>query len=455
MENNKILNRRSFLKATAGTAAAAGVLASCSPEKTGAKSKVQLDYWLWDANQLLPYSKSIREFERQNPDIEVRITQMGWDSYWQKLTAAFVAESAPDVFCNHLGRYPQLMDLGVLQPLDELEATRDIKNDDYLEGLAQLWIGDDGHRYGVPKDFDTIAYFYNKKVLKESDVKKEDIENSTWNPKDGGSFQEIIAHLTVDKSGKRGNENGFNAKAIETFGLGGGKTLNYQGQSEWSSYAFTMPWYFTDKPTWGTHFNYDKPGFQDTIAWMTRLANEHHFMPGYGEFGDSLGGGVQLGSNKSVLFMTGSWMIGTFAGLDGVEIGMASTPSGPVGHPMSMFNGLGDSISKQSTHKEEAARLVAWLGSEESQLIVGEMGVVFPAREAGMQACIQAYEKRGLDVEAFIKPVKEKHTALFPLVRNAAQIESLMQPVLDEVFMGSKPVDALTAVNEKINALFK
>ena len=49
-----------------------------------------------------------------------------------------------------------------LAPLDELPPTRAIRDSDYQHGLAASWTGQDGHRYGAPKDWDTVAMFYNK-----------------------------------------------------------------------------------------------------------------------------------------------------------------------------------------------------------------------------------------------------------------------------------------------------
>ena len=52
----------------------------------------------------------------------------------------------------------------------------------YQEGLADLWMGQDGKRYGLPKDFDTVAIFYNKKLIDDAGVKEADLQNLTWNP---------------------------------------------------------------------------------------------------------------------------------------------------------------------------------------------------------------------------------------------------------------------------------
>ena len=198
---------------TAGTLLTGGCAA-----KGGGPDGV-IDYWLWDATQQPGYQACADAFEEANPGLKVRITQYGWDDYWGKLTAGFIADQAPDVFTNHLTKYAQFIDLEVLVPLDDLEATRDVKDSDYVGGLAGLWKGRDGKRYGIPKDWDTIAYFYDQKVTDAAGVTREQLMNMNWNPDDGGSFEKIIAHLSVDANGVRGDEPGFDRNNVVVYGL--------------------------------------------------------------------------------------------------------------------------------------------------------------------------------------------------------------------------------------------
>ena len=90
--------------------------------------------------------------------LRINISQYGWDDYWSKLTAGFIADTAPDVFTDHLSKFAQYVDLKVLRPLDDLAPTSDIHDGDYQDGLAELWKGQDGKRYGAPKDWDTIGH---------------------------------------------------------------------------------------------------------------------------------------------------------------------------------------------------------------------------------------------------------------------------------------------------------
>ncbi len=71
----------------------------------------------------------------------------------------------------------------MLRPLDDLGPTSDIQDGDYQEGLAELWKGQDGKRYGAPKDWDTIAIFYDGAALKAARRgSRPTLQNLTWNP---------------------------------------------------------------------------------------------------------------------------------------------------------------------------------------------------------------------------------------------------------------------------------
>lgn len=448
-------SRRRLLGGSAallGTVAAAGTLASCGSET--ADGRVPLDYWLWDANQLPGYAEAIDLFMEQNPDIEVRITQMGWDDYWTKLTASFVAGAGPDVFTDHLGRYPEFLRLGVLIPLEDFPEIAEIPADRYQPGLQELWTGPDGSMYGLPKDYDTIALMYDAATLEEAGMRPEDLTGLDWNPEDGGTFEQVLAHLSVDANGVRGDEEGFDPTDVVTYGLAADAGTDYTGQTTWSPFALSTGWTFTDADTWGTEFQFDDERFQATMDWYFGLVDKGFFPP-FGMFGDSSPSQSQIQGGTASLALAGSWMIGTFANLEGVELGIAPLPAGPVGTPMSMFNGLGDSISAQSEHPEEAARLVAFLGSDAAQEIIGGRAIVFPATDAGTAAAVAAYEERGLDVSPYTDRVANGETGLYLLVENAAQIASIMQPAFDRLWMRETDASSFTAYNEQVNALFE
>ncbi len=156
------------LGAVAAAAAIALSLSACGGgSATSAESaKGEINYWLWDANQLPAYQQCADDSTKANPDITVKITQRGWDDYWSTLTNGFVGGTAPDVFTNHLGRYPELAENKQLLPIDDAVEKDNVDLAAYNEGLADLWVGQDGKRYGLPKDWDTIGLFYNKAMTR-------------------------------------------------------------------------------------------------------------------------------------------------------------------------------------------------------------------------------------------------------------------------------------------------
>jgi multiple sugar transport system substrate-binding protein len=389
-----------------------------------------VSYWLWDANQQPAYQQCADKFKQANPNINVKITQYGWDDYWSKLTNGFVAGDAPDVFTDHLAKYPEFVSQEQLVPLDDTLSKDGFNVNQYQEGLADLWKGPDGKRYGLPKDFDTIAIFYNKKLIADAGVKEADLQNLQWNPQDGGTYETMITHLTVDQSGS-----------------GSGV-----GQTQWSMYTGSNNWQFTDKNPWGTHYNYDQPAFQDSIKWLASLI-EKGYMPSVAAV-TGQGSSDIYAAGKYAMITNGSWMINSMFGAKGIETGVAPLPVGPSGKRASMYNGLADSIWVGSKNKPAAAKWVEFLGSPDCQNIVGEKAVVFPAIPQATDKAEAAFKAKGVDVSAFLINVKEKTTFLFPITDHASQIEGIMHPAMDDVLSGKAPVTSLTDANNQVNQLF-
>src|SRR5699024_12159539 len=108
--------------------------------------------------------------------------------------------------------------------------------------------------------------------------------------------------------------------------------IYYTGQTSWSPFALSTGWTFTDAETWGTNFQYDDERFTATKDWYFGLVDKG-FFPLFGTFGDSSPAQSQLQAGSSALAIAGSWMISTFASMEGMEMGIATLPEGPVGKP--------------------------------------------------------------------------------------------------------------------------
>ncbi|MFE1585434.1 ABC transporter substrate-binding protein [Streptomyces sp. NPDC058737] len=441
-----------FRTVTALTGALAlSLVSGCAQGGGSGSSGNTVTYWLWDANQLPAYEACAKDFERRNPGLDVRISQMGWDDYWTKLTASLIAGTEPDVFTDHIQKFGQLADLEVLEPLDDLG----IDDAAYQPGLAASWIGEDGHRYGAPKDWDTVALFYNERLATEAGLSAEELNGLDWNPEDGGTFEKAVAHLTVDAEGRRGDEPGFDKDHVEVYGLATGGGGDGDGQTTWSHFAASAGWTYTDKERWGTEYRYDDDTFQSVIEWYFGLADKGYMAP-FTDYSRSNQANAQVAAGRAATAFDGAWMISTYAGFEGMDIATAVTPQGPTGKRATMMNGLADSVTKNADNKPGALKWVKYLASEECQRTVGGYGIVFPATPGGTEAAVAAYGRKGIDVSAFTRPVDDKkhfRTFTFPITEYAADVLALMHPAMQDVYGGGKPADSLDETNDQINLI--
>lgn len=416
---------------------------------------VALRYALWDSNQMPAYQACLDAFTVQNPNITVTLEQAGWGEYWDGITTGFVSGSAPDVFTDHLAKYPEFLTKGVLldiQPYMSAD-TAPIDLSLYLVDPT-LWVKD-GKRYGLPKDWDTIAVFYNDAMMTAAGVTADEINNWTWNPTDGGTFQTIMAKLTLDAAGKNALDPAFDKANIVQVGYAGGVgDGGTGGQTEFSGFAASTGFKLTAGP-WATAFNYADPNFVATLQWWSDMANvtktaaDTNMMAGTDT-------GALFTSGTAAMTTNGSWRIGDLLKGTTFTAKVAKLPAGPEG-VFSPINGLSDAIWSGTTHPAEAYKLVKFLASPECANIVGGFGVVFPAIQTGVDAALAKHQTGGYDVTAFTDEAANKaNTYLLPMTEHGSEISAIAQPVFQDVFDGvSAAADVLPGMNDQINALFQ
>ncbi len=423
---------------------------------TAAKSAVEeIRYWLWDPNQLPVYQQCAEDFHRAHPTITVKVERYAWEQYWDKVSSLMLTGSAPDVFADHLNYFPSFAAKGQIMPLDDLIAKDGVKTDIYAPGLADLWVYRDGKRYGLPKDFDTVAIFFNKKMLADAGISSDQLNTATWNPTDGGSYEKLVAHLTLDDHGRRGDQPGFDKTHVKVYGLGleEGDGISV-GQQYWSMYALSTGWRYTDKNPWGTRYQFDDPRFQQTMAWYRGLIAKG-YMPSLAVARSGVTIADAFRAGKYALSTNGSWMIGAYFGDKPDEVGLAPTPVGPTGKRATIFNGLADSIYVGSAHKQAAWQWVKYLASIDCQKTVGDSAVVFPAIPEALKVAQEHYDAKGIDVKAFTQPIDEGATHLYPITEHASEVDALMSQAMDQVLTLKADPSIFTAVNNHINALFR
>ncbi|WOF23542.1 sugar ABC transporter substrate-binding protein [Microbacterium betulae] len=440
--------------AAIGSAAALGLTGCASSGDIAADGSTVITYWMWDSNQMPGYRQCADDFQERNPGIEIRIEQYGWDDYWTQLTATMVAESAPDVFVDHTSQFGKFASLGQILDLSGYLDESDLDLGQYQEGLVELWAGPDGEsQYGLPKDWDTEAIFYNAEMVEAAGYSPEDLWELEWNPEDGGTFEDFLAAMTIDENGVRGDEEGFDPRDVATYGLGYNEAGGGYGQVQWSPFALSNGWDYSDENPWGTSFRYDEEEFLEAVSWWRSLI-EKGYMPPLAQATSGVGTQESLGAGAYATVIEGSWNALAFSELGGVDAQVAPTPIGPEGQRASVFNGLSDAVWSGTPHPDEAWLWVEYLASTECQDVMAETGRIFPAITTSSDRALETFDGLGIDARAFSVHVEDGTTALTPVTDQWAQLQTIMTPAMDAVMAFDAEPESLRDANARVNRLF-
>lgn len=203
--------------------------------------------------------------------------------------------------------------------------------------------------------------------------------------------------MTLDANGNNGLSADFDKDNVVQYGYIHQGSGGFSGQTQWSGFAGSTGWNFTDGP-WTSKYYYDDPRFIATIEWYAGLV-EKGFAPPLADV-SSLGPQQLFLSGTGATTTDGSWQIGNYVTNATFNVGFGLLPVGPEGRK-SMFNGLADSIYVGTEHPEEAWQWVKFAASPTCADIVGDTGVVFPAQQSGVERALAVREQQGVDVTAF------------------------------------------------------
>jgi multiple sugar transport system substrate-binding protein len=120
---------------------------------------IKLSGWAGSQVEQKLLRQVLQDFEAQHPHIKVKYEVIS-DQYMDVIKTRLVGDAAPDVFYLDALEAPFLMSQNVLEPLDNyIQPAFDI--DDFEVTLLDSFKYQN-HIYGLPKDYSTLALFYNQ-----------------------------------------------------------------------------------------------------------------------------------------------------------------------------------------------------------------------------------------------------------------------------------------------------
>lgn len=388
---------------------AAGALAGCgAPKQEDGKLSGEVRYAFWDIAQQDYIEQCVAKFNEQYPDVKIILEPSTWKEYWTKLEAGATGGSIADVFWMNgpnIQKYAAgdiLMDLA-----DRIEAAG-IDTAKYPQALVELY-NVDGKQYALPKDFDTIGVWYNKKIFDEANVP---YPTSDWTWED---MVDIARKLTKEDGSVYGISAGYNTQAIiyDTIFANGGTLITEDNKS-------------------GYHMPETRAGIQ---CWVDLF--KEGVSPSQASF-DETSYAVQFLSGRLAMSWNGSWFLAEVLDSDiKDDVGVAALPT-INGKRASVIHGLGNCIYKGTKNPEAAWKWVEFLAGEEANRISAETGAAIPAYEG--TADIWAQKHTEYDLPIFIEASKD-YAYPHPASKNTAEWERYQEEEIKKAFNLQADVD--------------
>jgi multiple sugar transport system substrate-binding protein len=154
-------------------------------------------------------SALVKQFQAENPDVQVKMQIIPWSTYYDKLTLSLAYGGAPDLFILQAARFPEFASFHVLRPLTDLYASEappltasDFASVPWKESFYE------GTQYALPLDIHPIGLYYNTKLFREAGIV--DAQGRARPPTNLEEFIADARKLThVGDSGGGGDQWGF------------------------------------------------------------------------------------------------------------------------------------------------------------------------------------------------------------------------------------------------------
>ncbi|MCJ7497173.1 MAG: extracellular solute-binding protein [candidate division Zixibacteria bacterium] len=393
------------------------LILSCAKQENG---KTVLDFWqFWTDPQVKPtLMEIIQQFEKENPEIKINLTDLTWSEGHEKIVVAFASGTAPDILELGSDWVPEFSSQDVL-----LDVTSDAEKiqQDFLMWEPVFY---KGRIYGFPWLLDTRVLFYNKDLMKKAGL---DPEKPPLNWKELLSYCQKINQLKPKAYGFGANSaerHRLYKKFLPFFWGNGGKILSSdQKSSEINSTVGIEALSF-----------YKKLTEQGTIDNQRML--DENFKQG-----------------KIGFVISGGWLLNDIQkNLPDLKFGVCHIPKPEKGVFSSFAGGEFLVISKKSKNPDSAKKFIQYLIKKENSLkLCKAIGSAIPSAKGSE---LDPYYQNNKYLLVFQEQLRYAQTS--PAVPQWIYIEEIIEKAVEQVMYDKKtPSQALDETKLEIDKILK
>lgn len=404
------------------------LLFGCASKDRNEKINLRFSHF---AEDIEPFKEVIKEFEKRNPEIRVRVEEIPGATILEKIKIEISSGDAPDVFVWDDEPYLALVVRGALLCLDQYIKRDKYDLHDFFEPAVEI-CKYKGKMYGIPMDGTAEVIFYNKTLF---DKRKVPYPDRDW---DWEKFVDTAKRLTRDMDGDG---------KIDQWGY----LTNYGWFPEW------LPW------IWGaggsvldetkSYCVIDSPEAISGLKFYSGLALVHQVSPRVVE-------AKVAGMSPAQAFQTGRvamhgavpQVLRQFRDAKGFRWDVCLYPKGPKGR-VSRYTSCPYVIFSGTKHPEEAWKLVKFLASPEIERKLVKK-FKFPVRKSVAYSDAFIRTDTEWDEKVFAEAAEE--SMMQPLIPEYDEMRSIIQQIVDRVIVSDLTVEeAAREIKTKVDILLK
>ena len=367
----------------------------------------------------------IHEFERQHPNIRVKVQQLPWTSAHEKLLTAFAGDALPDICQLGNSWLPEFVALNALEDVSARVAQSAIVDtSDYFPGIWDTNVIE-GRVYGIPWYVDTRLLFYRKDLLEKVGYETPPQTWAAWED----AMRKIKAEVGEDNYAILLPTNEYEQQVVLALQQEGSMLRDGNQYGNFESEDFRRAFQF--------YVDMFRNGWSPAMA-STQISNVwQEFSKGYFSF-----------------FITGPWQIGEFKRRipDSLQHTWMTAPMpGPGGIGASTAGGSSLALFASSEHKEEVWQLIEFLSAPAQQIAFYNLTGNLPARETAWEDSVLANNEY---IQAFRTQLQ--HAKPTPKVPEWERIATRIREYSEAVVNDQMTVDeALASLNDDVDQMLE
>lgn len=446
----KILSTILLMTFTTGMLVGCGGTSSNSQGQSseGNDEVVTLTYTTWGStNELQAQTKAVEEFEKNNPNIKIKLQHIPAD-YDTKLATMIAGNTAPDVALMYKTTALAWADEGKIYDISSMiDNDNEISEDTYIDGS---FIHTDPETViGITPCQEVFGLYYNVDAFEEAGVELPPTKSEdAWSWEE---FIEVCQKLTIDYNGKNATEEGFDPDNIKQFGIN-------MPSSIWQTFLNLNEVKIVNDD--GTQSNLTDPVVIDTVQKLADLSVKYHVAPSPAQSKTLPAPAVALQSRKIAMDWDGQWVQLDLANANvnydvGVLPKMKTNTNTLFGEVMSIFS--------TTKHPEEAWKFLKWMTSGEGTKDLITSGLWLPTvkkwytdEELIKEWAIKPGHSDGFREAILEQALNNSVPDVGYYLKNSVKINSIIGPALDQVWSGEKTAEeALTEIEPKVTPELK